>query len=229
MPYHAVALVLAALVTGAPVAAAGGMIQGRVVLAGAAPEPRKVPVTIDQYLCGQEKDAEDLIVSARNGIRYMVAWLENPPVPPQPATPPAPVEMDQQGCVFTPRVVLVPAGGTVNFLNSDRLLHNLHARPSANRPFNRTQPKGRTIPITFTEPEIVRIDCDLHSWMRGWVVVGEHPYYAVTNAEGEFRLDDVPAGRYTLKLWHETLGTTTREVVVADGDPTRVTVEISRK
>ena len=79
--------------------------------------------------------------------------------------------MDQNGCVFIPRVVVVPAGGTVDFLNSDRLLHNIHATPKLNVSFNRTQPKDRTIPVTFAKPEIVRIDCDLHSWMVGWVVV----------------------------------------------------------
>ena len=72
----------------------------------------------------------------------------------------------------------VPAGGTVDFLNSDRLLHNIHATPKLNASFNRTQPKSRTIPITFDKPEIVRINCDLHSWMAGWVVVAAHPFYA---------------------------------------------------
>ena len=77
------------------------------------------------------------------------------------------VEIDQNGCVFVPRVVVVPAGGTVDFLNSDRLLHNIHATPKLNVSFNRTQPKDRTIPVTFAKPEIVRINCDLHSWMIG--------------------------------------------------------------
>jgi hypothetical protein len=137
--------------------------------------------------------------------------------------------MDQQQCVYIPRVVVVPVGGTVEFLNSDRLLHNLHSASSENPTFNRTQPKGRTIPVVFKKPETVRIDCDLHTWMRAWVVVAEHPFYAVTEANGEFVLDNVPPGKYTLKIWQETLGTVTREVTVGDKDTTGVTVEMGKK
>jgi len=126
-------------------------------------------------------------------------------------------------------VVVVPVGGTVEFLNSDRLLHNLHSASSENPTFNRTQPKGRTIPVVFKKPETVRIDCDLHTWMRAWVVVAEHPFYAVTEANGEFVLDNVPPGKYTLKIWQETLGTVTREVTVGDKDTTGVTVEMGKK
>ena len=154
-----VALLCAAAAFLVPVAGWAGAIQGRVTLAGAAPPAKKVDVTIDQYLCGNEKDANDLIVSARREIANAVVWIENPP--PGAAWPAnaGKVTMDQKGCLFVPRVVIVPAGGTVDFLNSDRLLHNIHATPKLNVSFNRTQPKDRTIPVTFAKPEIVRIDC----------------------------------------------------------------------
>ena len=133
-------------------------------------------------------------VSAQREIRNAVVWIEN--------APPAPrrrrsqkVEIDQNGCAFIPRVVVVPAGGTVDFLNSDRLLHNIHATPKLNVSFNRTQPKDRTIPVTFAKPEIVRINCDLHSWMIGWVVVAAHRFYAVTGADGQFAFDNLPPGQ----------------------------------
>jgi hypothetical protein len=137
--------------------------------------------------------------------------------------------MDQRECMFTPRVVVVAAGGRIDFLNSDRLLHNLHSTPNANPPFNRTQPKGRTIPITFPHPEIVRVSCDLHSWMRGWVVVADHPFYAITDAEGQFALKGLPPGRYTARVWQERLGTMSREIVVGTQDPTVVTLEMTAR
>jgi hypothetical protein len=122
--------------------------------------------------------------------------------------------MDQKGCVFAPRMVVVPVGGTVEFLNSDRLLHNLHSVSKENATFNRTQPRGRVVPITFTRPEIVAVTCDLHSWMKSWVVVAGHPFYAVTDAAGGFRIANVPPGNYKLRMWQEALGETTRNVVV---------------
>ena len=138
----------------------------------------------------------------------------------------AKVEMDQNGCVFIPRVVLVPAGGTVDFLNSDRLLHNIHATPKLNASFNRTQPKSRTIPVTFEKPEIVRINCDLHAWMVGWVVVAAHPYYAITGADGQFAFDNLPPGQYKLQVWHERLGTAETSIAIVDQQAGRVTVEM---
>ncbi len=218
-----------ALVATVPSPARGGSIEGTVRLKGPVPPAKKVPVTIDQYICGKEMDADDLVLSSQNGIQYAVVWLENPPATERAAAPATPTAVDQKECVFIPRVVVVPAGGSVDFLNSDRLLHNLHSVSTANPSFNRAQPKGRTIPVAFAQPEIVRIDCDLHSWMRGWVVVADHPFYAVSDAEGHFTLAGVPPGRYRLKVWQERLGTVSREIVVGEQPSTRVVVEMTGK
>jgi plastocyanin len=194
--------------------ALAGDLTGSVLYTGKLPERAKVAVTIDQYICGKEKDAEDLVLGPKGGVQNAVVWLENPPAGAKWPAQAAKLEMDQKGCVFTPRVLIVPVGGTVDFLNSDRLLHNLHSQSKDNPSFNRTQPQNRTIPITFTKPELVAITCDLHSWMKSWVVVAEHPFYAVTDAAGAYRIANVPPGKYRLRMWQEALGETTREVVV---------------
>lgn len=198
--------------------AGAGTIKGHVRLTGPVPEQKVFPVTTDQYVCGKEKDAGDLVVSPDKGIRNAVVWLTSPPPGAKRETPSTPVFLDQKQCHFVPRVVVVPVGGTVEFLNSDRLLHNIHSRSRDNSPFNRTQPKGRTIPITFSRSEIVRIDCDLHSWMRAWVVVAEHPFYAVTGGNGEFVLAGVPAGTYSLTVWQESLGLVKKDVTLGEAD-----------
>ena len=203
-----------------------GAIHGTVVLEGPTPPAKKMPVTIDQYLCGKEKDAEDLIVSPRGEISNVVVWLENPPAHAAWPKSAEKVAIDQNGCVFVPRVAIVPVGGTVDFLNSDRLLHNIHGSPTLNASFNRTQPKSRTIPITFAKAEIVRVDCDLHAWMTAWVVVAPHPYHAVTKADGGFTFEDLPAGSYRLRIWHERLGTQEREVKVPDKAQATMKVEL---
>jgi plastocyanin len=203
-----------------------GAIEGKVVLVGAQPAMKKLDVTIDQYLCGTQKNGEDLLLSPRKEIRNVVVWLENAPAGAAWPTQTKKVEIDQKGCVYIPRIVLVPVGGTVDFLNSDRLLHNIHSNPKANLAFNRTQPKNRTIPIRFDKPEIVPIVCDLHPWMQAWVVVAAHPYYAITGADGQFTFDHLPAGTYRLRVWQERLGTTAMEVTVDDRSPARVTLEM---
>ena len=223
------ALAVASLIASATLCggALAGSIRGTVLYTGPAPAPRKVDVTIDQYVCGTDKDPGDLIVSAKKGVRNAVVWIDNPPPDRAKPVPGPAVSIDQQGCVFVPRVVVVQAGGTVDFLNSDRLLHNIHATPKQNVSFNRTQPKGRTIPVTFAKPEIVRVACDLHSWMTAWVVVAAHPFYAMTDADGQFAFDDLPPGVYHLSIWQERLGTTRADVVVDASKPARVNVEMA--
>src|SRR5439155_14205680 len=103
-----------------------GTIRGIVVFTGAV-EQKKLPVTINQYICGKEKHAEDLLVGAQRGVRNVVVWLQTPPPAAHWPNAPVKVEMDQKACSFVPRVVLVPVGGTGEFLNSARRLHSLRS------------------------------------------------------------------------------------------------------
>lgn len=203
-------------------------IEGTVRFTGTIVEPKVLTVTSDRYVCGEYKDAQDLIVSADQGISNAVVSLLMPPsgVRWYPSAPPP--QIDQEKCVFIPRLVIVPVGGTMEFLNSDRLLHNIRSRNIRhNRAFNRTQPRGRTIPITFTKPEIVQVGCDLHPWMRSWLVVADHPFYTITGDDGEFTLGNVPPGQYTLVVWQEMLGTVTTEITVVGEGVTKLTIEMN--
>jgi hypothetical protein len=207
----------------------GETIKGNVRYVGAPVQKKTVSVTIDQYVCGKEKESEELMLSSNNGIRNAVVWLQNlPPGTKVEWNLPA-AKMDQKQCAFVPRVVVVPLGGTVEFLNSDRLLHNVKSAGKENPPFNRAQPHARSISFAFKKPEILRVDCDLHSWMRGWVVVAEHPFYAVTNEQGDFIFENVPRGKYTLQVWQESLGNVTQELVVGDKAATTVSVGMGKK
>ena len=220
---------IAALCAAAATSVSAATLKGNVRYAGARVEKKTVPVTIDQYLCGKEKEAGDLLLSSNSGIRNVVVSLHGVPAGSKPPANGAPVKMDQKQCVFVPRVVVVPVGGTVEFLNSDRLLHNVRGSGKENPPFNRAQPHARTISIVFKSPEILRVDCDLHSWMRGWIVVAEHPFYAVTNEEGEFVFENVPPGKYKLQAWQETLGRANQEVTVAGEGTQTITVRMEKK
>jgi hypothetical protein len=207
----------------------GETIKGNIRYAGAPIERKKVSVTIDQYICGKEKEPEDLVVAPNNGIRNAVVSLQNLPPGAKLDWNLPPAKMDQKQCSFVPRVVIVPAGGSVEFLNSDRLLHNVRSAGKENPPFNRAQPHARTISFVFKQPELLRVDCDLHSWMRGWVVVAANPFYAVTDEQGDFILENVPPGKYTLQVWQEALGNVTQELTVGTKGPTTVTVGMGKK
>ena len=220
---------IAALCAAAATSVSAATLKGNVRYAGARVEKKTFPVTIDQYLCGKEKEAGDLVLSSTSGIRNVVVSLHGVPAGSKAPANGAPVKMDQKQCVFVPRVVVVPVGGTVEFLNSDRLLHNVRGSGKENPPFNRAQPHARTISIVFKSPEILRVDCDLHSWMRGWIVVAEHPFYAVTNEEGEFVFENVPPGKYKLQAWQETLGRASQEVTVAGEGTQTITVRMEKK
>jgi plastocyanin len=209
----AVLPILAVLALGPALA---GDIVGKVKYAGTPPAPAKVSITKDQAVCGKVPHMEDsLVVGADKGIKNVVVSVADPKEgKPMPAAPRNPV-IDQNGCKFNPRIQIVPAGQGVDILNNDGILHNIHTYSKANTPFNKAQPKFKKVMTEkFDKPEVVQIKCDVHSWMQGWVVVAGHPYYALTDASGSFKIAGLPAGTYTLEYWHEKLGKQTKPVTV---------------
>ena len=213
------------LVLLAPAVVMGATVTGKVTFEGTPPPPTVLQVTKDTDKCGPEQTAEDLVVGADKGVQYAVVSVINAP-PGQPAAPSGRVELDQQKCRFTPRIVLLPAGMELVVRNSDGIAHNLHTFSKTNPAMNKAQPGFmKTMSIrTITKPEIIRVQCDMHNWMRAWIVVVDNPYTAITDAAGRFTLPDLPAGTYTLKFWHETLGAKQQEVTVQDGATATVDV-----
>ena len=207
----------------------GGSIVGEVKFAVTPPAPKVVKVNKDNQACGDEKKSEELVVGPDKGIQWAVVSLTGAKGPaPKPAQK---LTLDQKGCHFQPHVLLVPAGAEVDILNNDGVLHNIHTFATANPSINKAQPKFKKVMTEkFGEKsEIIKIQCDAHSWMQGWAVVMGHPYYVVTDASGAFKLDNVPPGKHTVEVWHESLGKMTKEVEVKAGAPTKVTFELAKK
>lgn len=208
----------------------GGTVTGIVKFTGPPRPPDKREVTRDREACGTEpKTSEALLVSSTQGIKNVVVYLEG--VRQGKAFSTAPVELDQRGCWFVPHVVLVRAGHPFTLLNSDGVLHNFRTpATSANPALNKAQPKfKRRLSIQIDNPDIIRVNCDIHEWMSAVIVVVAHPYYALTDENGTFVLSDIPPGRYALTVWHEVLGKQTREVVVTAGGEAKVPVEFKAK
>lgn len=210
--------------TGNVLAAGGGTVSGRIVLTGDAPQAKKLQVSKDKEKCGTEKTAEDLVVSADRGIKNAVVSL-----PDIKAKPEATAALDQNGCTFAPHVVLVPVGAPLDILNNDGILHNFHTYSSKNPTLNKAQPGfKKKMTETFSQPEVIKVNCDAHSWMNGWIVVTENPS-AITADGGAFKLTDVPVGTHKIEVWHETLGKVTKEITVKAGEETKITIELAKK
>lgn len=208
-------------------AASTGTISGKVLLVGDVPQAKKIEITKDKEKCGADRLAEDLVVSPDRGIKNAVVnvlGLKGSVA--QSGSP----TLDQKGCGFNPHVVIVPAGAPLDVLNNDGILHNIHTYSSKNGAINKAQPAfKKKMTETFAQPEIIKVTCDAHPWMAGWIVVTDHPYVAATDAAGSFKLADVPAGTHKVEIWHETLGKITKEVMVKAGEETKVTFELGKK
>jgi plastocyanin len=134
------------------------------------------------------------------------------------AIPATAVEIDQKGCLYTPRIAGAQVGQLIKFVNSDPTLHNVHGTPKDSAAWNFTLARAglmREIRIDHAEV-MVSMRCDLHPWMQGWIGVVDHPYFAVTGPDGGFRLVNVPPGTYTVTAWHERFGTQRQQVTVAE-------------
>lgn len=225
----AILIALGLLLAGVQLAWDGnaGTVSGKVLFKGTPPPPRAIPVTTDSGACGKEQQAEDLVVGPDKGIKYAVVRLVGAKGVPSYAA--KPIEIDQNGCKFNPHVMIVPKGGTLDILNSDSVTHNIHSHSTANDEFNKNQPSfKKRMSQKFEEAEKVKLTCDVHPWMSGWVVVAEDSLVAVTGASGSFKLANVPAGSYKLEVWQEKLGTQTQDVTVKAGADSSVTFEMQR-
>lgn len=206
----------------------GGTITGTIKFAGTAPARKELQVTKDKEVCGKKQHLSyDLIVGPNKGIENAVVSLLDMKTGKKWTITKA--TLDQNGCVYEPHVVVMPAGGELEILNNDGILHNIHTYSKANSSINKAQPKfKKVLTEKFAKPEIVKVTCDAHSWMLGWVVVSDHPYVAVTNDKGEFTLSDVPPGNYKLEVWQETLGKKVQDVVVKAKQETKLNIELAK-
>ena len=137
--------------------------------------------------------------------------------------------LDQNGCRYTPHVFGIQVGQTLQVVNSDPTLHNIHATPTNNPEFNTGQPiEGMTFDRTFDSAEImVPFKCDVHGWMNAFVGVVDHPFFSVSGNDGSFDISTLPPGSYVLEAWHEELGTQTQEITVAEGETAQVSFVFS--
>jgi len=208
----------------------GGSLMGRVVFDGTPPAPAMLTIDEDVEACGGNRPAEDLVIGANGGIQNVVLTIEG-------------VQTgkdwdfseefvyDQNQCRFVPHVLLVKPQTSGLVKNSDSVGHNFHSISKGIFNTNKKINAAATMAIAgnkIRRPGVVRIKCDIHSWMSGWWYVAANPYTVLTAADGSFSITDIPAGTYTIKIWHETLGKSEQTVVVEPNKVTKFNASLSQ-
>jgi plastocyanin len=196
-------------------------VSGTVKFEGPVPKPKPNKQLEGDPACASchEKapPKDDLVVAADGGVRWAVVYVKKG-LEGKTFKPPAePALVDQVGCIYTPHVIGVMTGQVLNFRNSDKMMHNVNGTAAfANKGFNFAQIPGSQNGVTFTQPESapIRIACNVHPFMAMHVAVLDHPFFAVTDAEGKYEIKNLPPGNYTLGVWHERLQKQDREIVV---------------
>jgi carboxypeptidase family protein len=218
------ALALAAWTHQPPLPAQGGStVSGKVKFTGAKPALPKIDMS-EEPKCKakyQGMPTEESVVVNPNGTLadvfvYVKSGLPAGYKAPAPA---GPVTIDQDGCRYHPHVLGILVGQKLAIKNSDGILHNIKAKGVKNRPFNISQPTSMVSERTFTAPEVmVALECNVHGWMRAFLGVLPHPFFAVSGTDGSFTIKGLPAGTYTIEAWQEKYGTQTATVTVTGTD-----------
>ena len=204
-----------------------GEIRGAVRLARSVSVPPAITVlnTTDPSACGRVHALQEILVSEpARGVRDAILALEGVPAERVPPRPPGRLVIDNTRCRFEPRVAVATVGGTLEALNSDPVLHTVHLYGALEANLGLPR-KGARLTRLLERPGTIVVKCDVHGWMQAYIRVDPHPFHAVTDDQGSFRIRAVPPGEYTLEAWHETLGTLRRTVTVRSQRTTTVDFE----
>jgi plastocyanin len=206
----------------------GGIIGGTITVSGAIPQlPPRQP-SKDPQVCGTApRPSEKLVVSRSGGLKNAVVMVEG--IKRGKAIPAAVQNalLDQKNCEYLPHVQVMALNSEIKLKNSDPILHNVQFFQDDNSLFNIAQPvQGQENNRKMEKAGVVYVECAVHGWMQGNVVIVDNPYYAVTDNNGKFSIPDLPPGNYRVKIWHEYLGETTRDITVTGKTETALNMDL---
>ena len=206
----------------------GGSITGKVVFKGGSVPMRTVVPTKNKDVCGSMRQEPLVEVGKDDGVVNAVAILKDVTMGKAWGEPAGEYKIDNDKCIFHPHVQIVPVGSDFVIHNSDPFLHNTHSFYGDKTAFNVALPfPGAQVKRKLDKPGVVRVDCDVHGWMQGWVYVADNPYFMLSGEDGSFTINEIPAGEYTLLVWQEHSGEMEKQVTVKAGETVDVgTIEI---
>jgi len=202
-------------------------LKGTVKFQGTVPAPKPINMAADPSCAKQHSSpamSQEIVADAKGDLQNVIVFVSEglgdrtfDPPPSQPAV------IEQKGCMYAPHVLAVRANQQLEVVNSDPTLHNIHPLPANNREWNKAEAPGATAEETFSREEIaIPVKCNVHPWMRSYVAVFKHPYFAVTGKDGSFDLGNLPPGTYTIKAWHEKLGTASQQITIGANETKRL-------
>ncbi len=200
--------------------ATAATVTGKVKLDGKRPAKKSINMSEEAECRRLHKGAvyeESVVAGADGGLAYAFVYVKSGLEGKTFEAAKEPVKIDQRGCTFQPRVLGIRVGQTLSVSNSDPVSHNIHPMPKDNREWNQQQPpQAPGLEREFARPEVmIPVKCNVHAWMRSYIGVVDHPYFAVTGEQGVFELKGLPPGEYTIEAWQEKYGTLEQKVTLA--------------
>ncbi|HKU27741.1 MAG TPA: carboxypeptidase regulatory-like domain-containing protein [Candidatus Sulfotelmatobacter sp.] len=196
----------------------GSNVRGVVRFQGKAPAPKMINMAADPSCAKGHSSpvmSQEVMVDGQGGLQNVIVFVSDGLGDRTFDPPSAPAVVDQKGCVYEPHVLAVRANQKLELVNEDSTAHNIHPQPTNNREWNKAEPPGTKMEESFAREEVaIPVKCNVHPWMKGYIAVFKHPYFAVTGKDGSFDLSNLPPGTYTLKAWHEKLGTSVQTVTI---------------
>jgi hypothetical protein len=203
-----------------PDEANGGTVTGKVAFTGDKPKMATMDMSANPACERAHKDApahsEEVVVNGNGTLKYAFVWVKSGLPDKNWAVPTTAVTLDQHGCMYQPHMIGVVAGQNIDVKNSDPTNHNIHPQPTVNQEWNESQAPGSEDKMkTFARQEVmIPVKCNVHPWMRSYIGVVAHPFFAVTGDDGTFTIKGLPPGTYTIQLWHEKYGAQEQQVTV---------------
>lgn len=197
----------------------GGTITGKVNFDGMKPTPKKIDmsaVPACEHAHPGGAPSEEVVVNPNNTLKNTFVWVKAGLPAKNWQVPSTPVDLDQQGCMYTPHVIGVMTGQPIAIRNSDPTNHNIHPLPAVNQEWNESQPPGSGVRMqSFPRQEVmIPLKCNVHNWMRAYIGVVSHPFFAVTGDDGTYTIKGLPPGTYTIEIVHEKYGKQEQQVTV---------------
>jgi hypothetical protein len=193
-------------------------VKGVVRFEGAVPTSKPISMSADPSCARQHPSPlsyQDVMTDPKGDLQNVIVFVSEGLGDRTFDAPTQPVVVEQKGCMYMPHVMAVRANQTLHVVNDDPTSHNIHPTPANNREWNKAEPPGTSLDESFAREEIaIPVKCNVHPWMHGYVAVFKHPYFAVTGKDGSFDLSSLPPGTYTIKAWHEKLGTLTQTITI---------------